>query len=227
MPQTRIWDIPTRLFHWLLVACIVAQYVTAEWLDDAMQLHFQIGYFTLGLIIFRVLWGIVGTHYARFSSFVRSPAAVIGYAKTLTDKNSPAYAGHNPLGGYAVLLLLLMVALQAVSGLFMTDDVFLDGPYRHLVSDTTLEVMNWLHHNVFNLLIAVIALHVVAIGYYARYKQQPLVPAMLHGKKPVSSPGIPSSRLLLAIVVALITAGLVYYALFVAPPAPAADELFY
>ncbi|WOI36234.1 cytochrome b/b6 domain-containing protein [Alteromonas sp. CI.11.F.A3] len=226
MRQQLIWDLPTRLFHWLLVASIAAQYVTAEWMDDATQGHFYIGYFTLGLLVFRLVWGFIGPTYARFSQFVKGPSAVIGYLRTLLDKNSVAVAGHNPLGGWFVVVMLLLLLVQAVSGLFMTDDIFLDGPYRHLVSGSTLDLMNTLHHLAFEILLWVIGLHVAAIGFYAVYKKQKLVPPMFHGKKDTNDKPIPSSRLWLALAIALVTAAALYYAIEVAPPTPEVEEYF-
>lgn len=216
--RTLIWDIPTRLFHWLLVLSLIAQYLTAEVFDNAMQWHFYFGYFTLGLIIFRLFWGVIGTTYARFNHFLYGPKAIVGYAKTLLNPDSPAHAGHNPLGGIVVVMMLLLILLQSVSGLFMTDDIFLDGPWRAAVSDSTLDLMGYLHHNVFNVLLAVITLHVSAIVFYAVYKKQKLAPAMIHGKKTTTAKGIRSSRLILALIVAIISAGIVYYVVEIAPP---------
>lgn len=221
-----IWDLPTRLFHWLLVAGIIFQYVTVEFMDNAVQLHFYGGYFMLGLILFRLVWGFVGSDYAKFSHFITGPVRVINYARTLFDSNSPAHAGHNPLGGWVVAVMLTLIALQAISGLFLTDDVFLDGPYRALVSGETQDIMNVIHHQGFNLLMLVIVAHVSAIVFYAVFKKQRLVPAMVHGKKVTHEAAITSSRILLAIVVALICAAVVYYAIAIAPPAPA-EELYY
>lgn len=226
MQKKLIWDIPTRLFHWLLVASILAQYATAEWMDNAVQWHFYIGYFTLGLLAFRLVWGVVGPTYARFSQFVKGPKAVIRYISTLFDKNSEPVAGHNPLGGWFVVVMLCLLIVQGVSGLFMTDDVFLDGPYRSAVDDSTLALMNTLHHLAFDILLWVIGLHIAAIGFYAVYKKQKLVPPMLHGKKATQNAPIPSSRLWLALVVVLITAATLYYVIEVAAPAPSVDDYF-
>ncbi len=227
MEQKLIWDIPTRLFHWLLVFSLVGQYVTAELMDNAMQWHFYLGYFTLGLIIFRIIWGFVGSDYARFGQFLYGPKAVVGYLSTLFARNSHAHAGHNPLGGWVVVVMITLVMIQAVSGLFMTDDVFLDGPWRSAVEDATLDTMSFLHNNVFNVLLAVIVLHIAAIGFYAVYKKQRLAPAMVHGKKTTAEKGITSSRLLAAIIAALISAGVVYYVVEIAPPEAAEEEFYY
>ena len=226
MQRQLIWDIPTRLFHWLLVLSIVAQYATAEWMDNATQWHFYIGYFTLGLLVFRIIWGIFGPEYARFSQFVTGPKQVIAYLRTLFDKNSPSVAGHNPLVGWFVIVMLTLLIIQAISGLFMTDDIFLDGPYRAMADDSTLDVMNTLHHLAFDILIWVIALHIAAILFYAVYKKQKLVPAMLHGKKDTHSPAIKSSKLVLALIVAVLSAAALYYAIDVLPPEPEIEEYF-
>lgn len=226
MENKLIWDLPTRLFHWLLVAGLVAQYITGDVLDDAMQWHFYIGYGVLGLLIFRFVWGFAGPQYARFSNFVSSPAKVLQYAKTLGSANASAHAGHNPLGGWFVIIMLVMVATQAITGLFVSDDIFFDGPWHHVVSEDTTDLMTLLHHRGFNVLLGVIALHIGAIVFYAIVKKQRLVPAMVHGKKATSAAAIDSSRLLTALIIAIISAALVYYIVAVAPPAPV-DEGFY
>lgn len=226
MEKRLIWDIPTRLFHWLLVACILAQYLTAE-VFDAIDWHFKIGYFTLGLILFRLCWGFIGTTYAKFSQFLAGPSKVVAYAKTLTNKHSEEHAGHNPLGGWMVIALLLLVAAQGISGLFIGDDIFSNGPYYDAVSDATRDVMNAIHHTAFNVLLAAIVLHVGAVVFYARYKKQLLVPAMLHGKKTTKAQGISSSRLLVAAILALIVIAAMYVFIEVLPPEPVVEEFFY
>ena len=135
MQKTLIWDIPTRLFHWLIVASLLAQYATVEWLENKVQWHFYIGYFTLFLIVFRIIWGFVGTQHAKFSSFITGPRKVFNYIKTLFKWQSEPAIGHNPLGGWFVVVMLVLLTIQAVSGLFMTDDIFLDGPYRQLAGE--------------------------------------------------------------------------------------------
>lgn len=226
MKKALIWDIPTRLFHWLLVASLIAQYVTVEWMDNAVQWHFYIGYFTLGLIAFRLIWGVIGPKYARFSHFVTGPVPVVNYVKTLLSKAPALTAGHNPLGGWFVVIMLVLVAIQGISGLFMTDDVFLDGPYRQMADSDMLEVMNWLHHVAFDTLIYAIALHVGAIIFYTFYKKRPLVPAMIHGKQYTSDSSIKGSRVLLAIIVALCVSGVLYYAIEIYPPPAVVDDYF-
>lgn len=147
--------------------------------------------------------------------------------KTLFNRRSEPAIGHNPLGGWFVIVMLVLLAIQAISGLFMTDDIFLDGPYRQLASEEILRLMNTLHHLAFDVLLYVIALHVGAIVFYSVYKKQKLVPAMVHGNKEIKTAGISNSRLLRALIVALITAVVVYVAIEVYPPAPQVDEYYY
>ena len=232
MNKSLLWDLPTRLFHWLLVLSLFAQYATAKWLDDAVQWHFYIGYFTLFLVLFRVMWGFVGTRYARFSHFVKGPKAVYIYLTQLFNKPALPTIGHNPLGGWFVLIMLALVAVQAVSGLYMTDDIFLDGPYRAFASDELVEVMTWLHHITFDLLLYVIGLHIGAILFYGVYKKHRLIPAMLHGKQNsvyfnAQNTPIAHSKLGRALVVALVAAALVYLAIEIYPPTPEAGGYYY
>lgn len=227
MKERLIWDIPTRLFHWLLVAGLGLQYVTAEWLDDAMQWHFYIGYSLLGLLIFRLAWGFVGPRYARFSAFVVGPVRVWRYASTILDSQAPAHAGHNPLGGWMVILMLAAVATQAISGLFLTDDVFLDGPWRATVDEPVQDLMSTLHHTVFDALLWFIGLHIIAIVFYTVVKKQRLVAAMVHGRKHTEAAPVGSSKLLLAVILALLAAGLTYYLVEIAPPEAPAQEVYY
>lgn len=236
MKKRLIWDFPTRLFHWLLVLSILAQYITADLLDDAVQWHFYIGYFTLGLIIFRLLWGMVGPKYAKFSQFVKGPRDVFEYAKTLFDRDSLPSVGHNPLGGWFVVVMIVLVLVQAVSGLFMTDDIFLDGPLRRMATDDVLTIMNTLHHVAFDTLLYVITLHIGASIFYGIYKRQQLLPPMINGKKPLpvddeqyygETQGIRHSHLGRAIIIALIAAASVYFIVEVLPPSSSATQYYY
>lgn len=222
--NVRIWDIPTRLFHWLLVAGIVAQWLTGDYLDDAIDWHFTIGYCVLGLILFRLVWGFVGTRYARFSHFSLHPKHAIKYAKSMTDKNSKVYAGHNPVGSWMAIVLLFIVLLQAVSGLFVSDDVFSEGPYRSVANQSVLAAMEFLHFNLFDVLLILIGLHVLAALLYQFVKKQAIISAMFSGKKAVEATPINGSKLVLAIVIAAMIAAGVYALVEVLPPEP---ELYF
>ena len=215
-----IWDLPTRIFHWLLVIGISVQYITAEWMDDAIDWHFTIGYCVLSLVLFRLCWGIVGTRYAKFNALNLNPSSTLDYAKTLPQRNSPKWAGHNPVGSWAVVLMLLLIALQAISGLFVTDDIFSEGPYRSLASDDIKAIMAFIHFNFFDVLLGLIGIHVVAALVYQFYKKQPIITAMVTGKKPVSEDGITNNKIVLAIVTAAVVAAAVYLVVEVLPPEP-------
>ncbi|WP_100641818.1 cytochrome b/b6 domain-containing protein [Alteromonas facilis] len=225
MKRQTIWDIPTRIFHWLLVASFAFQWVSAELLDDAILWHARIGYALLGLIMFRIVWGFIGTRFARFSSLSLSPKETLTYSKQLLNKSSKEYAGHNPVGSWAVVMILVLMALQAISGLFVSDDVFTEGPYRSAVSSSVLNVMEFIHFNLFNLLLAIVVLHVVAVLFYQFYKGQALINAMITGKKWLKEDvGINSSRLVLAVILAAVVAAGVYVLVEVLPPEP---EFYY
>ena len=181
----RVWDLPTRIFHWSLVALILLQYATGEFGLLSMQWHYLFGYATLALIVFRVLWGFLGSDTSRFAHFVRSPLAVFHYARALVGGEARREAGHNPLGGWSVLLMLALVSLQAVSGLFTTDDVTEEGPLVARVSDATITLMTSIHHLGRYLLLALIALHVGAVVMHWVVRRENLVSPMLDGRAPL------------------------------------------
>src|ERR1700756_3494975 len=127
-------EFPFRLFPLVFALSIVAAYVTAKLGFDWMQWHFYLGYWTIGLLIFRILWGFFGPRHARFGSFIRNPSAVWLYLKSLFHRDSARSIGHNPVGGLMVILMLVLVAVQATTGLFTTNDVVWAGPYNPSVS---------------------------------------------------------------------------------------------
>lgn len=175
-----LWDLPVRLFHWLLLAAIVTAWASVEL--DVMTLHIWAGQTVLGLVVFRLLWGMLGTHTAQFSSFVRSPSAVLAYARHLPAQMKVLHLGHNPMGALSVLALIGLTLIQAGTGLFADDDVLTQGPLAHLVSSSTREWITSWHNLNFNLLLGMIALHVLVIGLYLRVGGQNLLRPMLTGK---------------------------------------------
>jgi cytochrome b len=217
-----VWDLPLRLFHWLLVASMVASYVTAKFIDDR-QWHFYVGYWTLGLLVFRILWGFFGPRHARFTNFIRSPSAIWLYFKGMFTHGSAPSIGHNPAGGLMVLVMLVLMAIQAGTGLFTTDAVIWAGPYNPSVSEGTASILSTVHYWNFNVIIAMVVLHIAAILFYAFYKKQNLVVPMWHGHKPAAlvpeHEAISGSQLFKALVVSLVAAGLVYWLLAHAPVA--------
>lgn len=222
-----VWDIPTRAFHWLLVLAISFQFVTAEILDDAIQLHFYGGYFTLTLIVFRIFWGIWGSYHARFINFIVKPKTTYHYAKSLAFSDSPIHLGHNPLGALSIILVLTIIAMQAISGLFISDDIFSQGPYYYAVSSQTQDLANWIHHNTFNAIWVFLAFHIGAMIFYKVEKKQDLVKAMVTGYKPHTTDApLIKNHWLRFILISLCSALLVYCVVVVWAP-EAIEEFYY
>lgn len=224
-----VWDLPLRLFHWLLVLCVTGSYVTAKAGFNWTRVHFWLGYITLGLVAFRIIWGFVGPRHARFVNFITGPSRLLAYVRNLLRRDAPPYMGHNPLGGLVVILMLLMLGAQAISGLFLIDNTEVwTAPYFPAVSGETSSALGTFHRLNFDVLLWVIALHVLAITYYRVYKRQNLVTPMITGKKPAqlvpAQEAISHSQLLKALIVAALCAGGVYWLLAAAPPPP---ELYY
>jgi len=222
-----VWDLPLRVFHWLFAVSIFASWATAQPGSDWMKVHMRLGYWMIGLLVFRIIWGFIGPRHARFTSFLKGPTTVWGYAKGLVARAGSVAesVGHNPLGALMVVAMLLLAAFQVTTGLFASDDIAWTGPYYPKVSDATAQRLTAWHHANFNLILAAIGLHVIAIVYYTFIKRQPLVPAMLSGYKPAaavpSHAAIGSSELMKAALVIAIAAAAVYALLSAAPPAAA------
>jgi cytochrome b len=203
----------------LLVLCLFGQWFTTEVLENAMDIHFYIGYFTLGLIIFRLLWGFFGTRYAKFSSFIAGPKTIINYLRTLTSKQKLYTTGHNPLGGLLLPAVLILVGLQATSGLFTSDDIVSAGPYSDSASSTIQSWMQWLHHTIFDVLIGLIVIHLLAISWYRWGLKHDLITPMLTGYKAVeTSKAIAHSKLVKALLLAIGVAIFVYWLVEINPP---------
>ena len=208
--KIRLWDWPIRLFHWAVVALFIVSWISAEVGGNAMQYHFWSGYTVLGLVLFRVLWGWVGSETARFVHFLRGPGAVIAYARAWFKSGYRATYGHNPLGGWSVAALLLTLAFQTVTGLFSNDDIANEGPLYHLVSKDTSDLISTLHAGSFNILLALVALHIVAIVIYRVKHRENLLMPMLTGDKVVdeSAPEPKQGSMKVALILALaVTAG--------------------
>lgn len=210
--KIRVWDLPVRLFHWLLVLMLGISWITAEIGGNAMEYHMWSGYVILGLLLFRVLWGIVGSETARFSHFIYGPAAVLEYARALFKSTYKSATGHTPLGGWSVIALLLTLATQAISGLFSNDDIANEGPLYHLVHKATSNLFSLVHLYSFNILLGLVIIHLVAIVYYRLKHRDNLIKPMISGYKLVDTNTIEpkQSNLLLATIFALLTAGTVY-----------------
>lgn len=208
-----IWDLPTRLFHWMIVGLVLTLWITAE--QDWMDIHVYCGIAVLILLLFRLLWGMVGSTYARFSQFVCGLPTAINYAKGLFKPQSTHYLGHNPLGGWSVILLLTTLLIQAVTGLFSYDDVATEGPLYHWVSESTGEWLSELHEINFNLLLVLIILHIAAISFYRLVKRDNLIHPMLTGRKWVTADTIVPPSHFASLWLALLLLGLVAISVYV------------
>jgi cytochrome b len=176
-----VWDLPTRLFHWALAVLVVLQYASGEFGLLPMAWHMRLGYATLALVLFRIAWGFVGAPTSRFATFVRGPRAVLAHVRAFVRGDVPARAGHNPLGGWSVLAMLASVAVQAVTGLFTSDDISEEGPLVARAAQATVDLMTRLHHLNRYLLLGLIVLHLAAIAAYA-LRGRRLLGAMIHGR---------------------------------------------
>jgi cytochrome b len=189
---TPTWDLPVRIFHWLLVLLVISQIATASIGGNAMQFHALGGYAILALVVFRILWGFFGGTHARFRDFVRGPASVMRYAKSLLTGPHPEHRGHNPLGGWSVLAMLGSLLVQATTGLFANDDVMMEGPLVKHVSDRASEIATTIHDVNAAVLLSLVALHIVAVLFYLLAKKQNLIVPMITGRKPGADSGEPA-----------------------------------
>jgi cytochrome b len=204
----KLWDLPVRLVHWSFVALLPALWWTGE--EGELELHRTIGYVMLALVVFRLIWGVIGSETARFASFVKGPGAVLAYLRG----EGGTLVGHNPVGAISVLLLLGLLLAQVGLGLFAQDvDGIESGPLAYLVEYDTADWAREMHHLGFNVLLSVIAIHVLAISYYRLIKRDDLITPMVTGNKSfegtVESPA-PAS-LWRALAAALLAGGLVYW----------------
>ena len=210
MSKKLIWDLPIRIVHWLLAVLIFGSWYTVS-VAGNMEAHMLIGQVILCLLIFRVVWGFVGTRYAKFSSFVFGPRTIVAYARTILSRSGGGYAGHNPLGFLAVFAMLLLIGIQVTTGLFATDGDFYEGPLNHLVSGSTGREITDIHYLNFDVLAIMIGIHIVAIFFYLLYKSENLIWPMFTGTKAGDAlEAIGGSKLGLAIGVLVASAAVVF-----------------
>lgn len=219
-----VWDLPTRLFHWLLVVAVVGLVVSGKVGGNLIDWHGKIGLAVLGLVVFRLVWGIVGSTYARFCQFFPTPAKVATYLKG--GWQAP---GHNPLGAFSVFALLGVLIFQLLTGLVANDDIAFVGPLYDLVGRDLSNLATGWHHLSVNVLIALVVLHLAAIMFYAHVKKDNLVKPMLRGWKEVAQGESARGGGALALVVALLIALAAVFAasgvwLPEPPPPPAAVQ---
>ncbi|HSN72638.1 MAG TPA: cytochrome b/b6 domain-containing protein [Steroidobacteraceae bacterium] len=215
-----VWDLPVRITHWLLAICVPLAWLTHELGTEYFRWHVYTGYTVAVLVVFRFVWGFMGTRHARFTRFVRGPAAVVRY---LRSRGRDGSAGHNPAGGWMVLVMLGLLALQAGTGLFANDQIFNTGPFYGWISPELSDALSRLHRRSFDWLLIAIALHIVAVLAYLAFGKRNLVWPMLTGRKPAHEvserDAIDGSRLGWAIVVVAATAGTLAVAVRLAPDA--------
>ena len=191
--RVRVWDLPTRIFHWALVSCVACLVVSGLLGGNAMIWHFRFGYAVLALLIFRIVWGVIGGRWSRFASFIYAPATTLRYLRGQSRADEHHEVGHNPLGAFSVFGLLAILAAQIGTGLFADDEISNTGPLIKFVSGATSSLLtSW--HKTFGqwLIITLVLLHIAAILYYFCRKKQNLVRPMLVGDKALA-PDVPAS----------------------------------
>ncbi len=187
MTLIRVWDLPTRLFHWALPVAVVTLFITGDQGGSWMEWHMRAGYAVAALLLFRVIWGFVGGRWSRFSSFVPSPSQLLDYWRDPTGPSHPV--GHNPLGALSVLALLGMLAAQVATGLVSNDDIAYTGPLYAMVSSQISDLATRYHTEIGKvILLALIGLHLAAIAYHRIAKKHNLVTAMVTGDQAVAPP---------------------------------------
>lgn len=216
-----VWDLPLRLFHWLLVLLLAASWLTAEL--ERMTLHFYAGYGVATLLVFRLAWGIAGPRYARFGSFVTGPRKVLAYLRNWINGKAHEPAGHTPPGGWMILALLALLALQVASGMMNSHDGLDAGPWYWAASDELRDLAEDVHGTGFDVLLALAAAHIVAVLLYLLRPGVNLVAAMFSGRKRTAEPAIKGSRLPLALALLAAAAAGTWYLVSSAPPPSMAD----
>lgn len=207
-----VWDLPTRLFHWSLVLLVIFSFVTEDIGGNAMHYHELSGFTILGLLLFRIIWGIVGSAPSRFQSFLRAPAAVLQYAATTFRRDSECLLTHNSLGGWSVAAMLAALLVQAGTGLFANDDIATEGPLYKMVSKATSDALTEVHELNAAIIVALVILHLAAVFFHLIYKRDNLLLPMITGNKPCAAIEPPKIRpLWMALIVAAASAAGVYF----------------
>ena len=211
-----VWDLSTRLFHWLLLVFVTVSFTTGSIGGNAMQYHEWGGFAILVLLVFRIYWGFVGSRASRFSDFVKGPAAVWHYAAALVRGKSERYLGHNPLGGWSVLALLLALLIQAATGLFANDDIVTEGPLYLWVSKPVSDWLTGVHRLNRILIMALAATHVSAVLFYLLVKHENLIKPMITGIKHWQGGDTagPTASIWLAAVIAAVVGLLLYLLIY-------------
>lgn len=184
--RTRIWDPLLRGFHWLIATAVIVTWMLGHYGPSKMTLHFWLGYLILALLAFRLVWGFVGPQSARFSHFFRGPGATWAYARRFLSREPSYWPGHNPMGALSVLAMIGVLGAQALSGLFVDPDDYINvGPLADKVDGATRKALLSWHHLGGTLVLILVLLHVGIILFYRFWKHEDLVRPMITGWKMV------------------------------------------
>lgn len=219
-----VWDLPVRLFHWALALLVTFSFVTGKVGGTWMDWHLKSGYAILTLLVFRIAWGLVGSDTARFASFLKGPRAALAYARDTLGGRHPNVLGHNPLGGWMIVVMLAVLVLQAGTGLFSDDEIATQGPLAVTVSNATVSRMSAIHSVNEWIVVGLVALHLAAIAIYRVALHADLVAAMVHGRVEAEDgvTHVPHVRpLALALVLFAAAGAAVYYLVVIFPRAAA------
>ena len=205
-----IWDVPVRLFHWMLPILVAVSYISVK--KDMMTLHFLAGYTMAALLIFRIVWGFVGSETARFSHFLKSPIAAIRHLGHFFKRDPDTQVGHNEAGGWMVVVLLALLVVQVATGLCANDDGTTEGPLMKHISKELSDRLSLFHEINFKLLMLMVAGHLAAVIGYAVFRGHDLVRPMVTGRKrlPAATPAPAMVHPLAALVILAIAAALVF-----------------
>ncbi len=211
-----VWDLPTRLFHWLLVILVAVSFTTGAIGGNAMLYHEWSGFAILILLVFRIIWGFVGSRKSRFNDFVKGPAAVWRYATALFRGDRERYMGHNPMGGWSVLALLLALVIQVATGLFANDDIITEGPLYLWVSKPVSDWLTHVHRLNRFLIVLLVVTHVSAVLFYLWGKRENLIKPMITGTKLWRGGDTPppATSIWLAAVIIAVTGFLLYLIIY-------------
>ena len=219
--RVRVWDLPTRVFHWALAIAVTGLLISGTVGGNAMTLHFRFGYAVLALLLFRLIWGVFGGHWSRFAVFIQMPAGVLRY---LRGRGEPSHdVGHNPRGALSVLAMLAVLIAQVGTGLISDDEIAASGPLTSFVSNATVSLATNYHANIGKwLILALIVLHIGAIIFYTRRNKR-LVGPMWHGDKELPATTRPARDDMVSRIAALVVlaacGGLAFWVSTLAPPA--------
>ncbi|MBU3550764.1 cytochrome b/b6 domain-containing protein [Polynucleobacter sp. MWH-Berg-3C6] len=177
----RVWDLPVRVFHWLLVLCIIGSIISVNLGGNAIEWHAYFGYSVLTLLIFRITWGFVGSTHARFTSFFPNRDKILNYLQG----NAPKVLGHNPVGALSVFALLFVLSVQVITGLFVDDEIAFQGPLAKYVPNWVVSFLSEIHEGNQVVIYTLIAIHIAAIIYYKKMKGEDLIKPMISGDKEI------------------------------------------